>query len=86
VMIPEHLSKDQGIPMKAGDRVEVMTPGGGGYGDPLKRDLEAVLNDYRMGYYTADEIRDRFAVAIAPDGTADKAGTDRLRGQSRLTA
>jgi hypothetical protein len=39
-----------------------------------------------MGYYTADEIRDRFAVAIAPDGTVDKAGTDRLRGQSRLTA
>uniref|UniRef100_UPI0013DA87CD SDR family NAD(P)-dependent oxidoreductase n=1 Tax=Serratia marcescens TaxID=615 RepID=UPI0013DA87CD len=28
--IPEHLSKDQDIAIRAGDRVEVMTPGGGG--------------------------------------------------------
>ena len=34
--IPEHLSKDQGLRLVAGDRVEVMTPGGGGYGDPLR--------------------------------------------------
>ncbi len=33
--IPEHLSKDQDIVIVAGDRVEVFTPGGGGYGDPL---------------------------------------------------
>ena len=37
-VIPEHLSKDQDIPLQAGDRVEVMTPGGGGYGDPFARD------------------------------------------------
>ena len=37
-LIPEHLSKDQDIPLNAGDRVEVMTPGGGGYGDPLARE------------------------------------------------
>ena len=39
-MTPEHLSKDQGIAMQAGDRVEVMTPGGGGYGDPFARDAQ----------------------------------------------
>ena len=33
-VIPEHLSKDQDIIIRAGDRVEVMTPGGGGFGDP----------------------------------------------------
>jgi N-methylhydantoinase B len=86
VMIPEHLSKDQGIPMRAGDRVEVMTPGGGGYGDPHARDVEAVLNDWRMGYYTADEIRDLFGVAIGADGSVDTAETARLRGEIRLTA
>ena len=42
VTIPEHLSKDQDIPLSAGDRVEVMTPGGGGYGDPFARDPELV--------------------------------------------
>ena len=45
VMIPEHLSKDQDIRLKAGDRVEVMTPGGGGYGDPFRREPDLVQRD-----------------------------------------
>ena len=36
--VPPHLSKEQDIPLKAGDRVRVGTPGGGGYGDPFERD------------------------------------------------
>jgi N-methylhydantoinase B len=55
VMTPEHLSKDQGIALKAGDRVEVMTPGGGGYGPPSERDRAAIERDIARGYYTADE-------------------------------
>jgi N-methylhydantoinase B len=86
VMIPEHLSKDQGIPMQAGDRVEVMTPGGGGYGDPCLRDVEAVQRDFRMGYYTAAQIRELFGVALRPDGEIDVAETERLRGDQRMTA
>jgi N-methylhydantoinase B len=54
-IIPEHLSKDQDIVIRAGDRVEVMTPGGGGYGDPARRDPAAVARDVARGYYTADE-------------------------------
>ncbi len=53
--IPEHLSKDQGLRIRAGDRVEVMTPGGGGYGDPAKRDPAAIARDVARGYYTAAE-------------------------------
>lgn len=48
---PEHLSKEQDIPLKAGDRVEVKTPGGGGYGDPATRDPAAVAEDERLGYF-----------------------------------
>ncbi len=47
--IPEHLSKEQDIPLKAGDRVRVKTPGGGGYGDPTKRDAKLVEEDKRLG-------------------------------------
>lgn len=50
--IPPHLSKDQNIEIRAGDRVEVMTPGGGGYGDPGKRDPALVARDVGRGYYT----------------------------------
>ena len=87
VTVPEHLSKDQGIPMQAGDRVEVMTPGGGGYGDPLARSPEAVARDVRLGYYRADQVCDLFAVALRADGEVDAAATERLRaGRPRLRA
>lgn len=52
---PLHLSKDQNIAIQAGDRVEVMTPGGGGYGAPQTRDPALVARDRRRGYYRADE-------------------------------
>ena len=47
--VPEHLSKAQDIPLKAGDRVRVKTPGGGGYGDPADRDAALIAEDKRLG-------------------------------------
>ncbi|WP_421927130.1 hydantoinase B/oxoprolinase family protein [Neoaquamicrobium sediminum] len=61
--VPKHLSKEQDIPMKAGDRVRVGTPGGGGYGLPSERDPETVRRDVRLGYYTAEEAEQLFGVA-----------------------
>jgi N-methylhydantoinase B len=52
VYTPEHLSKDQDIQITAGDRVEVLTPGGGGYGDPASRPRDLVDRDTARGYYT----------------------------------
>ncbi|MEM6887088.1 MAG: hydantoinase B/oxoprolinase family protein [Pseudomonadota bacterium] len=47
--IPEHLSKEQDITLKAGDIVRVRTPGGGGFGDPAKRDPALAKTDRRLG-------------------------------------
>jgi N-methylhydantoinase B len=58
---PEHLSKDQDIRLEAGDRVEVMTPGGGGYGDPARRDTALIARDKTRGYF-------RGAAALQKDG------------------
>jgi N-methylhydantoinase B len=58
--VPKHLSKEQDIPLKAGDRVRVGTPGGGGYGDPRQRDPELVRRDVAMGYYTAEDAERLF--------------------------
>jgi N-methylhydantoinase B len=52
---PLHLSKEQDIPLKAGDRVRVGTPGGGGYGNPRERDPALIRHDVAMGYYTAEQ-------------------------------
>ncbi|MGF7008461.1 hydantoinase B/oxoprolinase family protein [Aminobacter sp. BE322] len=76
--VPPHLSKEQDIPLRAGDRVLVGTPGGGGYGDPFKRDPELVLRDVTLGYYTPAQAADMFGVAIG-DGSVDVAATERLR-------
>jgi N-methylhydantoinase B len=76
--VPPHLSKEQDIPLKAGDRVSVGTPGGGGYGDPLERDLALVLRDVGLGYYSREQAAEMFAVVIG-DGGVDAAATERLR-------
>lgn len=60
VMVPEHLSKAQDIPLAPGDRVRVRTPGGGGYGDPARRDPALVAEDVRLGRYSAAEAKALF--------------------------
>lgn len=64
---PAHLSKEQDIPLAPGDRVHVRTPGGGGFGDPLARDPEAVAEDVRLDRYTADQAHRLFGVVLAGD-------------------
>ena len=64
---PEHLSKDQDIPIQPGDIVAVGTPGGGGFGNPFERDPDAVLQDVRRGYYTVDQAQAFFGVVLAGD-------------------
>ena len=72
--VPPHLSKEQDIALKAGDRVRVGTPGGGGYGDPFARDADLVRRDVALGYYTPErsrrEIRRRFVGGWAGDRAA----------------
>jgi N-methylhydantoinase B len=74
-MTPEHLSKEQDIALKPGDRVRVQTPGGGGYGDPMKRDPLAVSEDVRLGRYSMEEAKAEFGVSITPDFHIDIAAT-----------
>ena len=78
---PEHLSKEQDIPLLAGDRVRVKTPGGGGYGDPLQRDPDAVIKDVQMGRYSLEQATELFGVVIddIQSGIANKAKTRKRR-------
>ena len=70
--VPPHLSKEQDIQLAAGDRVQVGTPGGGGYGDPLARDPALVLHDVAMGYYTREQAKELFGVATGEDGALQR--------------
>ncbi|MBL3703235.1 methylhydantoinase [Sulfitobacter sp. BDSS02] len=78
--VPPHLSKEQDIPLGPGDRVHVRTPGGGGYGDPFKRDPKLVAEDVRLGRYNIDQAKELFGVAMtATDFTVDEPATATLR-------
>jgi N-methylhydantoinase B len=46
--------------------VTVELPGGGGYGPPMARDPERVLEDVREGYVSIDQARAVYGVAIDP--------------------
>ncbi|WP_203072990.1 hydantoinase B/oxoprolinase family protein [Falsiroseomonas ponticola] len=76
--IPPHLSKDQGLLLREGDRVEVMTPGGGGHGDPFMRDPALVARDVMRGTYTASQADSLWGVVLR-DGVVDEAATQARR-------
>ena len=79
---PKHLSKEQDIPLKQGDRVRVGTPGGGGYGNPYERDPRLVLEDVKLGYYSVEAVREKFGVVLAgKPPVIDTAKTAALRGE-----
>ncbi len=62
-------------------RVSMASPGGGGLGDPRRRDPTLVLRDFRDGVISASAARDLYGVAFAADGrSVDQAATARLRG------
>jgi len=67
-----------------GDIVTIMTPGGGGYGDPLDRTAKQVHDDVVFGYVTEQTaLRDYGVVIIA--GRIDEAATDARRREMRAT-
>jgi N-methylhydantoinase B len=52
------------VPIYEGDELVVLTPGGGGYGDPLRRDPERVLRDFLNGFVSAEAAERDYGVAI----------------------
>ncbi|KQQ05757.1 MULTISPECIES: hydantoinase B/oxoprolinase family protein [unclassified Rathayibacter] len=45
------------VPVQAGDLIRIESAGGGGHGDPLERDPEAVRRDVAEGYVSAEAAR-----------------------------
>ncbi|MFC0528707.1 hydantoinase B/oxoprolinase family protein [Phytohabitans kaempferiae] len=50
--------------VEVGDRVTLLTAGGGGHGEPGERDPEAVREDVAEGYVSAAAARELYGVAI----------------------
>lgn len=46
--------------IRPGDRITVVTPGGGGFGDPRRRDRAALARDLRNGLITPEKARSEY--------------------------
>ncbi|MDA4135218.1 MAG: hydantoinase B/oxoprolinase family protein, partial [Thaumarchaeota archaeon] len=63
-----------------GESVRIETPGGGGYGDPLEREPQMVLDDVVNEYVSVRQAERAYGVAIdRKTMTVDAEGTRRLR-------
>jgi len=65
------------------DTLRALTPGGGGYGDPLARDPAAVAEDVADELVSVESARRDYGVALDAGGAVDEAQTARLRRELR---
>lgn len=77
------LGKIDVLKLNKGDTFTVMTPGGGGYGDPFERDAQTVLSDVLSGMVDPDAADRDYGVVIA-NGGIDEAATARRRASRPL--
>jgi N-methylhydantoinase B len=76
-------------PLSAGDRISILSMGGAGYGEPLERDPQAVLEDVVNEYITVEFARREYGVVVeeidweALDIRLNEAATRALRKQRR---
>lgn len=73
------------IPLKTGDVIDFTSNGGGGYGDPLKRDAEPIRQEVIDGFMTTEKAEHVYGVVVRPvdpdvnDYRVDAGATDALR-------
>ncbi len=79
------------VMLNRGDELVYDSPGGGGYGDPMTRDAQAVRRDAERGYITLDEAAEVYGVALRRSKTAtdedeleiDQTSSEMLRRSAR---
>ena len=66
------------VKLDPGDVLRIVSPGGGGRGDPFTRDPSHVLADVRAGYVSAEAAAREYGVAVVDDAV-DQTATATLR-------
>ncbi len=65
--------------LSPGDVIYLNCQGGGGYGDPLLRDPEAVARDYQDDLITMTAVENIYGVVLSNDGSANPDATAKRR-------
>ena len=83
--VPELRSKLEKEPFAAGDAIRAASPGGGGFGNALERDLAAVERDLNRGYISRASAENDYGVVVAEEH-ALPAGHKRYRLDAAASA
>ena len=67
-------AKVSGVTVRRGQRVRIESPGGGGYGAPEARPVEAIGRDLALGLVSAGRARRDYRVEVSADGTVRRNG------------
>jgi N-methylhydantoinase B len=68
------------VPVVAEDLIRLVTPGGGGWGDPLEREIELVRMDVVRRLVSHGSAEREYGVAMDPDTfEVDLSATEKLR-------
>jgi N-methylhydantoinase B len=71
------------VPVKANDLIRLITPGGGGWGDPLERDIEGVRMDVVRRLVSNGRAAKDYGVVMDPDThEVDVSATEKLRKEA----
>lgn len=68
----DNLPRKSRVTLESKDAVRLEFPGGGGYGGPMSRSVEAVVNDVINGYISIDRARETYGVHIEFKGSQDQ--------------
>lgn len=79
----EKVVSTEAMDMEAGEVIRVISAGGGGWGDPLKRDVKLVARDLEFGYVTRAGALNDYGVVVRKDFTVDQKATTKLRMKLR---
>jgi N-methylhydantoinase B len=64
---PDVFGKTAQYHMRKGDVARLITGTGGGYGNPLARPVEMVIQDLKNGYITFEIAEEKYGVQVNPN-------------------
>jgi N-methylhydantoinase B len=76
------LSSKDTFDINEGDVVSVQNSGGGGYGDPLERNIEDIKKDIRQGKITICNAVEDYGLVMGKDNTIDMEATIKSRKET----
>jgi len=80
---PERLPNVAQVTIEPGQRIRGRDSAGGGYGDPLEREVERVLVDVFEGWETREKARDVYGVVFTGDIEDDTLAVDMAATEAR---